>query len=166
MKRVPSLALVSALLVVAACATSYRPDEGKGGYSEAAVAEASYRVQFRGNRSTSKERAHELMLRRCAELAVADGYDGFVIVESTAGKAAREVTLAERYQQITGTKIEHTNECRSNDLPDGEMKVEAQTATVKVPLATATIRLFRGDPPQGAGEAYLAQEIVGAAVTS
>jgi len=161
MNRFPAVAVVVPLLLLAGCTTAYRPDQGRGGYSETALSEDSYRVQFRGNRQTSGDRAHELLLRRCGELATAGGWDGFVVLESTTGKTLQEVTVSERYQEITGTRILPTNKCRTGELAEDGVTLEGYTATDKVPLATALIRLYRGEPPAGGGEVHVAGPLPG-----
>ena len=66
-------------------ATPYQPEVSghqiAGGYSEALVGEARYRVNFSGNSLTSRDRVEGYLLYRAAELTVRDGYDWFLIID-------------------------------------------------------------------------------------
>ncbi len=160
-RRALCVAAVAAL-VLSSCATSYRPDTGHGGYAETALAADSYRVEFHGNRYTSRETAEQHLMRRCAELTLAAGYDGFVVETAEQTRAQQEVTLAEHYQRISGTEVTYTNKCAGGSLQPGGMTVPEQTATIRVPVATATIRLYRGNPPEGTTEAHGVRQVLGA----
>lgn len=54
-----------------------------GGYSETQLAENKFRVSFRGNGLTSRERAADLSLLRAAELALDSGLTHFVVIQTT-----------------------------------------------------------------------------------
>jgi len=159
MSRPVTVAVVAAL-VLSSCATSYRPDAGHGGYAETALAADSYRVEFHGNRYTSQETAEQHLMRRCAELTLAAGCDGFVVETAEQTKARQEITLAEHYQRVSGTTVTYTNKCAGGSLLPDTMDVPEQTATIRVPVATATIRLYRGSPPDGAAEAHDARQLL------
>jgi hypothetical protein len=81
-----SLAL-SALSALSACstATPYQAMTSRqavfGGYSETRLAPDRYRVTFSGNDLTSRDTVEGYLLYRSAELSLADGYQGFSIVE-------------------------------------------------------------------------------------
>lgn len=70
------------LLVLQGCATSYQSHSFTGGFSESRFDENVFKVSFRGNGFTSRERASDLNLLRSAELALENGYKYFVIVEA------------------------------------------------------------------------------------
>lgn len=79
--------LVAAYLALTACATAtpYQPNIGgqavSGGYSETRLAPDRYRVTFAGNTLTSRDTVEGYLLYRAAELTLADGYDGFRVLE-------------------------------------------------------------------------------------
>lgn len=63
--------LILALMVfLTGCATSYKPNGfiGNGGFDETELAPNYYRVSFKGNEKTSRERASDFALLRAAEL--------------------------------------------------------------------------------------------------
>ncbi len=74
------LAIFVALL--AACATAYQKQGLMGGFSETQLGENVFKVTFKGNSFTSRERASDFTLLRSAELALEKGYKYFIIVDS------------------------------------------------------------------------------------
>ena len=53
-----------------------------GGYSETQLAENIFTVTFKGNGYTSRERASNFTLLRCAEIAIENGYGYFFIIDA------------------------------------------------------------------------------------
>jgi nitrogen regulatory protein PII-like uncharacterized protein len=77
MKSVLILVVVIAFHV-SGC-TSYQSSGATGGFSETQLSPTMYQVRFVGNGYTSEARATEFFLRRCAELALENGYRYFNI---------------------------------------------------------------------------------------
>jgi hypothetical protein len=75
-----SLALI---VLVTGCSTPYQSDGFTGGYEETQVRENTWTVRFRGNGYTKASRAADFCLLRCAEICYENGYNYFVIVDST-----------------------------------------------------------------------------------
>ncbi|MGH7924369.1 MAG: CC0125/CC1285 family lipoprotein [Candidatus Binatus sp.] len=75
-----SLVALSAVCLLAGCATEYQPEGVSGGYSDKVLAGNTVQVTFRGNRITSPETVHFFLLRRCAEVTLQDDYNYFVLV--------------------------------------------------------------------------------------
>lgn len=65
------------------CATGYKSNGFTGGYSETQLDENVFKVSFRGNGYTRRERAEDFTLLRSAELALENGYKYFVIIDSS-----------------------------------------------------------------------------------
>jgi hypothetical protein len=82
MKIAPIVLCLLVILTVSilGCATKYQPVGLTGGYSNIQIDANTYRVSFRGNGMTSRERVETYMLYRCAELTAEAGYDYFMIV--------------------------------------------------------------------------------------
>lgn len=86
-RAVIALAAVLALSL-AGCetATPYQPltpgSAVSGGFSDQRLDENHYRVTFRGNDMTSRERVDGYLLYRAAELTVNNGFDWFEMVDS------------------------------------------------------------------------------------
>lgn len=72
--------LIVVLLSLASCATAYRPENMTGGYSDFRLADTTYRVRFKGNNYTSRDKVEQFLLYRCAQLTTQLGYDYFVMV--------------------------------------------------------------------------------------
>jgi len=71
-----------------AVGTPYEPYNAlRGGYSETALATDVVRVVFRGNSSTSKERAQDLALLRAADLSRQAGFKFFTVLYEENGGA-------------------------------------------------------------------------------
>ena len=75
--------LLAALLVVAACSTPYQKMSviGAGGYVDVQVDSGAFIVRFEGNSYTEREEVEAYLLRRCADIAVEQGGDYFVIID-------------------------------------------------------------------------------------
>lgn len=76
-----AVAAIVALLV--GCATPYQKSGFAGGFDETRLGENIFRVNFKGNGYTSKQRAQDFTLLRCAELSLENGYPFFVIVDGS-----------------------------------------------------------------------------------
>jgi hypothetical protein len=74
------IGLVAVPFSLAGCVTAYRPENMTGGYTNFRLAETAYRVRFKGNNYTSREKVEQFLLYRCAQLTTQLGYDYFVFV--------------------------------------------------------------------------------------
>lgn len=75
------LVLILAIMI-GGCATTYQRVGFTGGYSETQLGENVFQVSFRGNGYTSYQRASDFSLLRSAEVALENGYNYFIIVDS------------------------------------------------------------------------------------
>lgn len=84
MIKIRFLALGLALAALAACNTPsrYEPMTKKSGsgYSETRIEDNRFRITFRGGKGESGGRVKDLALLRAADLALANGYDWFEVV--------------------------------------------------------------------------------------
>jgi hypothetical protein len=71
---------VALLLLLAGCATAYHPENLTGGYTDFRQEETTYRVRFKGNNYTSRDKVEQFLLYRCAELTTQLGYDHFLLL--------------------------------------------------------------------------------------
>jgi len=72
--------LVAVLIPLAGCATAYQHEKITGGYVDFPLEETTYRVRFKGNNYTSRDKVELFLLYRCAELTEQLGYDHFVLL--------------------------------------------------------------------------------------
>lgn len=63
------------------CATGYRKEGYKGGFTDLKIQEGVYRVNFAGNSYTSEQRSEAFALLRASEIALKEGYKYFSIIE-------------------------------------------------------------------------------------
>jgi hypothetical protein len=68
-------------IIFGGCATAYQKQGPTGGYSSYHLAENIFKVTFKGNGFTDKDRASDFALLRSAEVALENGYPFFVIVD-------------------------------------------------------------------------------------
>lgn len=73
-------------LLLSGCATGYQEYSwwNQQGYQETQLAEDMFRVTFKGNAATDRERAEDLTLLRSADLALQNGYNYFVVIDASA----------------------------------------------------------------------------------
>ena len=84
MRYTPKLIVTTAFfstLYFSACATSYGPRNALGGYEESDVGKDLIEVRFYGNQHTTADKTIQLLLYRCAELALERGFDSFVVIQ-------------------------------------------------------------------------------------
>ena len=73
MKKLLTILLVA--IIMQGCATTYQSNGYTGGYSETQLDENVFKVSFRGNGFTRKDRTEDFTLLRSAELAIKNGYN-------------------------------------------------------------------------------------------
>jgi hypothetical protein len=84
MRMRTSLIVLSAVCLLAGCATAYQPDGVSGGYSDQVRDGNIVQVSFRGNGLTTPETLQSFVLRRCAEVTLQDGFTYFVLLHTEA----------------------------------------------------------------------------------
>jgi hypothetical protein len=110
------LVALSAVCLLAACATAYQPDGVSGGYSDQRLNDNTAQVSFRGNRFISPDTLHSYLLRRCADVTLQNGYRYFVLVapiESSANVAGTRVD--DLFSASTTIKMIKSNEANAYD---------------------------------------------------
>ena len=78
--RLVRVGIVAVLIPLAGCATAYQHEKITGGYTDFPLAETTYRVRFKGNNYTSRDKVEQFLLYRCAELTEQLGYDHFIVL--------------------------------------------------------------------------------------
>ena len=124
------LAALSAVCLLAGCATAYQPDGVSGGYADQRLNDNTEQVSFRGDRFTSPETLHSFLLRRCADLTLQNGYNYFELVtpiESSANVGGAKVDN----QFSVSTTIKMFN---GKDLASGSRAYEAADVIRSIPV--------------------------------
>jgi len=145
MKIDRTMLLVVSTLFLTACATSYQNTGLTGGYSETQLDENVFKVSFKGNGYTSRERASDFALLRSAELTLQSGYAYFVIVDEDS------YTRNSTYTTPT-TSNTTANVYGSGNYAYGSATTTTsggQTYNISKPNTSNTILLFKEKPDNG-----------------
>ncbi len=76
------ISILFAILFLGGCATAYQPKGMTGGFSSTQLDTNVFTVTFKGNGFTDREKSNDYALLRCAEIALENGYDYFVIIDA------------------------------------------------------------------------------------
>jgi hypothetical protein len=134
MKLPVLVSIVLCALFSNSCSTPYQPSDFLGGFTELQLSSDSYQVSFGGNAYTSTQRAIDFTLLRCAELALENGYQYFVVIDAD-----------NRTNERTSTNLVFTG--RRGE--DGRAERAERTSTTSKPSTTNTIRLLNQKPTDG-----------------
>ncbi|MGD0650109.1 MAG: hypothetical protein ABSA97_03045 [Verrucomicrobiia bacterium] len=136
------------------CATTYHRQSLTGGFTESRLDENVFQVRFAGNAYTSRERAADFCLLRCAELAQQYGYTHFIIVDSaqyTKDSVYTTPTTATTTgsAQTFGTATAYGNSATYSGTTYGQATTHVyggQTYVMSKPRSTNTIVCFKEKP--------------------
>ena len=105
------------LFVIAGCATSYQPFDGKTGVSELRVGDERYRVEYHGDPNSGFEQARDFVLLRGAEVMSELGCRHFSVT------SRREETRARVASASKSTRVTIT-------APTGDPSIVADYSTI------------------------------------
>lgn len=182
--------LLPALLALAACAgakpTAYGPKtaESDYGYREERIDESTWRVVVAGNSRTERGLVENQLLYRAAELALANGADGFVVLERDVERDVRYQTRYDRYYAYPYGGFwgyrPYYDPFSARLYPPGfgpwggwgfggysagigmvwGPPARAETRPITRYTAFAEVRLYSGTAPVGQGAAYDARQVI------
>ena len=75
--------LIISILLIFNCSTPYQPYGALGGYKSTAIDDNTFRVMFKGNQHTKAETVYNFLERRCAEIALENGCEYFIVFEDS-----------------------------------------------------------------------------------
>lgn len=145
-----TLSLAASAIALTGCMTAYQPDGLTGGYSETQVAENVWKVSFKGNGYTRRERAEDMALLRSAELTLQQGYSYFAFADSN----SRVETMGGMVTPVTTTTT--GNAYRSGNMVSGSatsVSSGGQMMFISKPSANNTVVMFK-TKPENAGMVY------------
>lgn len=164
------------LLALAACTapTPYRQAESEDdfGYTQTRLDNQTWQLTFHGNALTTREQVERSLLYRAAEIAQSEQADGFVVLSEAVERDLRyEGTGYQPYRYGgafgfgSGLHVGrgyHGLRQRGPFLHYGFAQPFGLTylRPVSEYNASAKIRLFSGDAPEGSGTAYNAAEVL------
>jgi hypothetical protein len=147
MKR---LLMLTCILTITSCATTYQAQSWTGGFTETQLDTDVYSVRFKGNGYTSSSRAADFTLLRSAEIALEQGYNYFVVIESDSIQDVRQASIPQQtynYGTVSGS---------GGSASYSGYGTTYQNIRVTRPTAENTILLLKEKP---AGISYNAQLI-------
>lgn len=161
-------------LVYIGCATPYQKDSLMGGFSETQLNENTFLVNFRGNGYTNRQRARDFTLLRSAELALENGFQYFIVVDSsnyleqssytTPGTATTTGNISgTSYGNVYGNSYGYNNNYQLNTTSNYQLNstttyTPPTTHIISKPGSTNKIVCFKNKPDIN-GEVFNAQLI-------
>ena len=86
------LLIVTAALILSGCSTAYQKQGFSGGFDESQLAPNVWKISFRGNAKTTKSKAEEFTLLRSADLTIQNGFEYFVLADSSSDSSYSSYT--------------------------------------------------------------------------
>ncbi len=151
---------VGMALLLNGCATTYQPVAFKGGYSHIQVDANTFRVSFRGNGYTPRDRVETYLMYRCAELTAETGYDYFIIVGGSTDAGHGLISTPGTYRSTTtGSAMAFGNTAYGSATTTGTY-TPGQTFIITKHTGTAMIKVFKGEKPPDNPSAFVAREVL------
>lgn len=132
-------------IFIQGCATTYQRTGFTGGYSETQLDENVFKVSFRGNGYTGRERVSDFTLLRSAELALENGYKYFVIIDANSYTSNSTYTTPTR-SHTTGNAYVSGNSVYGSATTT---TTGGQTYNISKPSSSNTIVCFKEKPDSG-----------------
>ncbi len=148
-------AVLTVVVALAGCATGYQSSGFTGGFTESQLDANVWRVTFKGNGYTSADRAEDMTLLRCAELALKGGFTHFAIVAGRTSKEAFMVNTGPATATTTGT-VSHAYGGTYNYTANTQVN-SGPAIVASRPSSSNTIVAFKGRPDNVQGQVYDAQ---------
>ena len=134
-----------AMLFLQGCATSYQSDSFTGGYSETQLDENVFKVSFRGNGYTRRDRVSDFTLLRSAELAIQNGFNYFVVIDANSYTSTSTHTTPTT-TNTTASAYGTGNYAYGNAT---STTTGGQTYNISKPSSSNTIVCFKEKPSSG-----------------
>lgn len=110
-QKLKNILLLTGLLFLATCATTYQPLGPTGGYTDKALGNDEYDVSFKGNPLLEEKQIRDMALLRCAVITLEQGHASFIIwadssnKEVSINKATREQPWKEGNSSINQATV-------------------------------------------------------------
>lgn len=148
--------LASLVLALTGCMTAYQPDGLTGGYSEVQLSENVWRVSFKGNGYTSRERAVDMALLRSADLTIQQGYNYFAFSDSKSRTDTVGVGTTPTTSYTSGSAYRSGNNVYGSATTT---TTGGQAIFISTPTANNTVVMFKNKPENVSGMVYSASFI-------
>ncbi len=137
--------IILVAIFIQGCATAYKRTGFTGGYSETRLDENVFKVSFRGNGYTGRERVSDFTLLRSAELALENGYKYFVIIDANSYTSNSTYTTPTT-SHIAGSAYGYGNSVYGSATTT---TTGGQTYNISKPSSSNTIVCFKEKPNSG-----------------
>jgi len=149
------------VMLVSGCATGYQREGFTGGYTDMKLQDDIFKVGFRGNGYCGSERAENFALLRCAEVALENGYNYFIIVDEKSLNQTSSYTTPVTAQTY-GTANVYGGQGYAHGSYSGTTYYSGgQTYFFNKPSAVNTIKCFKEKPENMPTIVYDAKQIKG-----
>lgn len=98
MKPLFFTAFFGIVIGLSGCATSYKAQGMKGGFSDTPLAKNTYAVNFQGNGYTSASKTRDFALLRAAEIMQNNNYPYFIVLQGDTSTIAKNVEWSQTQQ--------------------------------------------------------------------
>lgn len=141
--KTPEIILLTIICAyLSGCATSYQSTGFTGGYSETQLAPDVFRVVFKGNGYTSRQRSQDLAMLRAAEVVLKNDFTHFAVINESNTTQVHSFTSSGS-AQTTGTAIRSGNYVTYSGSTSYS---PGQTTTFYKPEAGLLVRGFKAKP--------------------
>ena len=141
-----SLATVVQLVLAVGCATR-KPHGLGGGFSGRQLDGNTFQIEFRGNGYTPRSTVERYLLRRAAEVTVANGFDFFIVVSGNADVRSATLNTPGSYQSTTTGFATVSGQTAFGAATTGTY-TPGQTIRIMRYGATALTKTFQGEKPE------------------
>ena len=149
------LLVILLCLGLVGCATGYNKKGLAGGYKDVKIQDDVFKVSFNGNAYTSKTKAEDFTLLRCADLALENNYKYFIIIDEKSDIVTSGYTTPAR-ANTSGSVQMYGNQGSYS----GTTTVSGgQTFTYRKPSTSNTIKCFKEKPEGIGGMVYDAEQV-------
>ncbi|MBL7131290.1 MAG: hypothetical protein ISS45_07825 [Candidatus Omnitrophica bacterium] len=140
------LLLIVLCLGLVGCATGYGRKGWKGGYTDLRLQDDIFKVTFKANAYTGRDKAQDYALLRCSEVTLNNGYRYFIIVDDKSYQQDYSYTTPVT-SQTYGTASAYGGSSYAHGTYSGTTNYYGgQTYNMKKPIIIHTIRCFKEKP--------------------
>ena len=133
------IVLIALFFILQGCSTKYQEVGFKGGYSEMQLDENIFKVSFKGNGYTKREKVADFTLLRSAELTLDNGYSYFSVIDANSYSTNSTYTTPAT-SSSTGSVYVSDNKIYGHSTT---ITTKGQTYNISKPRSTNTIVCFK-----------------------
>ncbi len=159
-----NICAAAVLLVLVACATPYQRQGMRGGFSDYPLDVDTYVVTFKGNGYTSRERVEMFVHYRCAELTLETGHDSFIVVDGRNADRLAAWTTPGQATTTTNATVTGYGNAAYGSAQSTTTYTPPTTTVIRKPGQSVTVRMFKGEKPDGAFDAKSVVNLLGSRV--